>query len=165
MDFLLLNSAREECWRLEFYVNQTNSCQKSQTSPPWRKEKRTTGRKWRSVIMTEDIKSLLQKNCNPATRYGFQTTRKMARSSRTMRLQDLSSSRPVMAVCSEEIDRWPRSCTSQQFLLMQWRTAASLMPVRASLNLDADLPADQRLPNAAAEPQHPVEVVKPLQTP
>ena len=48
-------------------------------------------------------------------------------------------------------------------------SAANLIPVDASLNLDVDRPADQSLPTAAAlpsipEPQRPVETAKPLQT-
>ena len=119
--FLLLSSAWEECWRREFHVTQTNSCQKSQMSPPWGRERRATGRRWRRT-MREEIALLLQKNCHRVTRYGFLTRGKKERLSRIMRPQDPSSSRPLMVACWTETDRWPGSCMSQRFLLIQWRT-------------------------------------------
>ena len=98
-----------------------NSCQKCKTSPPWRRDRRTTDRRRRRT-MTEDIKSLLKRKCHRMTGYGYLTRGKKERSSRIMRPKDLSSSRSLIAVCLEETNRWPGSCTSQQFLLIQWRT-------------------------------------------
>ena len=117
--------------------------------------------------MTEDIKSLLQKNCQRTTRYRFLTRGKKERSSRIMRPQDPSSSRPLMAACLEETDGKLHQPTVPSDRVKD--SAASLMPAGAFPNLDADRPADQSLHTAAAlpsipEPQRPVEAAKPPQT-
>ena len=128
--------------------------------------------------MTEDIKSLLQKNCHqvapeelsPGDKVWIPDQRKKGKI-----VQNHEAPRSVLIQTSDgglfrrnrQMARKLHMPTVPPYTVKD--SSASPMPADASPNLDADRPADQSLHTAAAlpsipEPQRPVEAAKPPQT-